>query len=299
MAYCYARLPNAGLGNRLFSWARSIVYAHIHTLQVIEPTWSQVKLRRLLRRERDARLYFGLFRPAPHYIRGWQKYWYLSTHAKVAEPDDLQKMVSTSPQIIVTFEGWRDCFTPLVGWNDLLYRELLAITRPEHLRTIEQLAPIPIALHIRRGDFTTPANKDEMHTKGAVRTPLEWYKEVLNLIRSHIGTSVPAFIFSDGSEEELAPLLAMPDIHLARTGSAIGDLLALAKASVLLGSGGSSFTAWATYLGKMPSVVHPGQALSWFGLRHTDDTYLDSFDPNSPNPQFLKQATERIKSMHG
>jgi hypothetical protein len=296
MAYSYARLPNAGLGNRLFSWARSVVYAHIHSLTVIEPTWSQIKIGPLLRREQDARLYFGLFQSAPHYLRGLRKYWLLATGSKITEPSDLQTSISTtSSNTIILFETWRDYFTPLVGWNTYLLEELCTITRPEHLRAVEQLGSIPVALHIRRGDFTTPTNENDLHTKGAVRTPLEWYQQVLTLIRTHSGTSAPAYIFSDGREEELAPLLSMPDVRLARTGSAIGDLLALSKASVILGTGGSTFTAWAIYLGKMPSVVHPGQSLNWYGLRHNDDTYLDVFDPNSPDPRFLQQATERLK----
>jgi hypothetical protein len=41
-------------------------------------------------------------------------------------------------------------------------------------------------------------------------------------------------------------------------GSAIADLWALSNANVLVASG-STFSMWASYLGRMPVIWHPGQ----------------------------------------
>ena len=76
--YVYARLSSwdfgvlrvfgAGLGNLLFPWARSMVLARSAGLIPIFPTWPQLKLGPIFRRERDARTYQDLFRPTSEYI---------------------------------------------------------------------------------------------------------------------------------------------------------------------------------------------------------------------------------------
>jgi hypothetical protein len=50
------------------------------------------------------------------------------------------------------------------------------------------------------------------------------------------------------------------------TGSAIGDLVILSKSKLLVGAGGSSFSAWGAFLGNTPVLTCEGQSLSWFGL---------------------------------
>ncbi len=65
------------------------------------------------------------------------------------------------------------------------------------------------------------------------------------------------------------------------TGSAIGDMLLLSRAEVFLASG-SSFSAWASFLGQMPTLTHPGLGLTrLFGLR-TQGAFLGEFDPANP-----------------
>ena len=47
------RLGGAGLGNILFPWASSVVYAKEHNLSRIQTTWSSVKLGPFVRKEKD------------------------------------------------------------------------------------------------------------------------------------------------------------------------------------------------------------------------------------------------------
>jgi hypothetical protein len=91
-----------------------------------------------------------------------------------------------------------------------------------------------------------------------VQLPLEWYGAVLQDLRRALGFQAQAFVFSDGREEELADLLALPKITLRRGGQAITDMLMLARARCMIASG-STFSMWASFLGQVPCVWYPGQ----------------------------------------
>jgi hypothetical protein len=98
--------------------------------------------------------------------------------------------------------------------------------------------------------------------RGFLRAPVSWFVESLAFKRQNVGSTVPAFVVSDGERTDLADLVGAPAVELVQTGSAIGDLLALSGVRVLLASGGSSFSAWAAYLGEMPAIARPGQSLT-------------------------------------
>ena len=55
------RLGGPGLGNMLFPWARSVVFANKYNLKRINTTWPTVKLGPILRGEFDNRFYSDLF----------------------------------------------------------------------------------------------------------------------------------------------------------------------------------------------------------------------------------------------
>jgi hypothetical protein len=122
------------------------------------------------------------------------------------------------------------------------------------------------------------------------RTPLQWFVDALALVRRAAGWTVPALLVSDGSAVDLAPILRLDRVELVRPGCALGDLWTLARSRVLLGSGGSSFSAWAAFLGGMPTVTMAGQSLEWFGLRGDGDRYLGELDIEAPDERFLAQC---------
>jgi hypothetical protein len=121
---------------------------------------------------------------------------------------------------------------------------------------------------------------------------LSWFRRTLDVIRSRLGYVARAVIVSDGSPEDLRELLSMENTSLLRPGCAISDLLVLANAHVLLASGGSTFSAWASFLGRMPTLSLPGQSLTWFGLGGPDGPYVGAFDPECPELPAL-EAVDR------
>ena len=297
MICCKALLPRAGLGNRLFPWARCRVYSLKHAVPMLPVRWFQMKVGPMLRGESDRRLYHGLFRKDRERIPRWEHLAISLFGHRVSEPEDLDwtPPMDDRRRCVVVFEGERDHFQRLRGWHQVLHEQLTAMTRDKWLvGNLHLGTTYPIGIHVRCGDFLRPKSAAELYTSGGVRTPLEWFVESLRWIREQVGEAVGAFVVSDGKPAELEPLLAEPNVIRLNSGSAVGDLLSLAKASVLIASGGSSFSGWACFLGQMPTVSHPGQSLQWFKLGNEKGVYVGEFDPRGAPPADLGEQVQTV-----
>jgi hypothetical protein len=295
--HCRAILPNAGLGNTLFAWARCRVYSLEHGIPILAPNWPQLKLGPVVRRDRDARVYHNLFRASPPgYLSGRQKLWlWLSTRTAVEEPVDLHLApVDRMARQVVIFRGERDHFRPITGWDVVLLQELRAMTRERWLRRADTFETVPIGIHVRRGDFAEASSEEDFILRGGIRTPLHWFVHGLTAIRRGCGFAVPAVVVSDAPDAALADLLQLESVTRADTGSAIGDLLVLSKAKLLIASGGSSFSAWAAFLGQMPTVAYPGQSLAWFKIEPILGQYLGEWDHRRPTPPLLEKQIQTL-----
>lgn len=292
------RLPisGLGLGNLLFPWARFMIATKEYRLRPIFPTWFQIRFGPILRGEKDKRFYHDLFCKPQGQIGGWRKLYLLSRLGRITEDEFLSNPQRFSfRKAIIVFEGERDYFRPLQGWDQFLYKEIRSMTDQRWLRRVDEMPDIPIGIHVRRGDFCDPKSMEDFKNKGALKTPLTWFIESLNLIRNVVNSSVQAFVVSDGTDGELRELLALKNIVRMTTGSAIGDLLALSTAKIFLSSGGSSFSAWASFLGQMPTISHPGQPLAWFNLINRKGYYIGEFNPSSPSPFFINSVRDSLQ----
>lgn len=292
MIYCHAVLPRSGLGNRLFPWARCRIFSYVNDIPMLAPRWTQIKVGPLLRGESDLRFYHNLFKRRPEQIGGMKKIWLLLFSKKLPEPEDLclYKKGVFSGNVIVVFKGEKGYFGKLNGWDQFLMKELLLMTKDRWLNIVYKVPDIPIGIHVRRGDFTTPVSEEDFMFKGSLRTPILWFIKSLKVIRENIGFPAKAFVTSDGTVAELQELLNLENVFLIRTGSAISDMLILSKAKVLIASGGSTFSAWASFLGQMPTISHPGQSLTWFNLKNRKGYYVGEFNPDDPPQPFIEQT---------
>ena len=177
---------------------------------------------------------------------------------KLAEPGKLSDTISTAEGCnLIVFAGFGRQFNLCWAGMNSFFRRFLSITR-RAWREKAELGPAPfIGIHVRRGDFQRIGQGTDLSRSDNTITPLEWFIESLKLVRAQASRTLPAIVTSDGAPEELRALLEIDNVRLVRTGAAIGDLLLLSRASVLLASG-SSFSAWASYLGQMPNFVTPG-----------------------------------------
>lgn len=258
--FYFFRWWGPGLGNILFPWARSVVAARRLGARPIFPCWPQIRLRALarFRWRRDSRTYAGLFSNPGTYAGGLEKLKAVLCLPRLVESSLSAHQIPSAA--IVVFEEREGLFGPILDQHALVRDELISITRPEHLKGLLAARDNSIAVHVRLGDFAVPENGDRQIRSGDpnLRIPLGWYGNMIAACRRALGYEVGVRIFSDGSEAEVRPLLNIPGVRRASFGTSIGDLLALSAAPLLIASG-STFSMWASYLGRMPVIWYPGQ----------------------------------------
>ncbi len=136
MTYGFADVGRAGLANMLLPWARCEVFCRKHGLRMLAPQWTQPRIGPLLRREKDKRYYFGLFKD-DGYVSGPRRWWLLAISARVGEAN----LISTDRQLlnsdntglqdhsttVVVFQGLGRYFADLAGEEDFLRGRLKQI----------------------------------------------------------------------------------------------------------------------------------------------------------------------------
>jgi hypothetical protein len=270
----HADVGTFGLAHSLLAWGRCRVWCAAHGVPMLAPNWLHVqhRLGPLLRRERDSRLYHLLFH-FPGYVRGVRRAWTLATATRfVAESADLAALLRERRPGLVVFKNRLDRneethFHEVLGHGPQLRRDLMAITKPQYLPAPND-AP-HLALHVRMGDFSAASSLDALR-QGArnSRLPVDWYVRMLTALRQHVGP-VPARLFSDGSDADLAPLLALPGVERPPKQPSVTDLLSISQAQLVISSG-SGFSTWGALLGDTPRICFPGQRFVRVLVRKND-----------------------------
>lgn len=244
----WLRISGDGLGNSFFAYFHSVVLAKTQHAQIITPPWLSLKPLRILAGRLRERSYWGTFRAHPDEIRGLHKLALLFRPA-------LEYNVATQDEPLdnrlyrVTCKPFT--FRSLHDHRQLIRDRLLAISVEQPPSGFSWGAGEYAAVHVRLGDFST-ATPEQLHSgKSNLRIPLHWYIRVIDAIRS-VAPGLPICVISDGSESALAPLVDRGG-KISRSGSDMGDLFALAGASLLVGSN-STYSRWAAFLGDMPSI---------------------------------------------
>ena len=115
-------------------------------------------------------------------------------------------------------------------------KEIIENVRPEALKD-------SIAIHVRLGDYSPE-----------MRVDILWYVNLVKEILS-IKPSQQFLLFSDGSDEELRELLALPNVRRAFYGNAYADMYAISKCKWVIASD-STFSAWGAFMGERPIRVN-------------------------------------------
>lgn len=244
----FFRVGGTGLGNLLFPWAHFVIGTAKYGLRPIAPTWPQLKTGPLIRREADSRFYSDLFRTPPDQIHGIHKLLLLGTLPRISHVDYATNTPANGKSCIVEFDQTGPMFDQILNDSDLVKRELLRITRPNHKGALYYDFRSSISVHVRLGDFKVES----------LQTPLEWFVGAIRQVRQMVDAKMRVYIFSDGTDDELKMLLDLPCVSRLSFGSSIGDLLGLTCANILIANGGSTFSKWASYLGRMPVIWRVG-----------------------------------------
>ena len=124
------------------------------------------------------------------------------------------------------------------------------------MRVSERLHPEKpvVAMHVRLGDFAPPPAAPELYRgRFNCSLPLAWYCNIAHSIYSRLGDDVQFLVVSDGTREQLQPLLdSVPAVTTSDLpDSDCSDLLALARADLLVCSV-SSYSSIAAFLSGAP-----------------------------------------------
>jgi len=248
------RVAGHGLGNCLYTYFHAVALAEKHGAAVVAPPWFSLKIGPLLRGERSKRFYWRMFRPFVGEIHGVRKL--LTLLRSYRNRVILKVGESTDPAVV------RGALNFVVS-SKFTFRGLHAhrsAIRERILGTVND--PVPanhcwggggyVAVHVRLGDFAEVSDRATIFSdKPNLRIPIAWYVNLTCALRKRYG-HMPIYVFSDGDEKLLKPILDQ-GATLYRSGSDMTDLLAMSGASILVGSN-STYSHWAAFLGNMPSI---------------------------------------------
>ena len=293
----FFRLGGAGLGNLLFPWARSIVAARNNDWTPVFPTWPQLKLGPTLRGELDKRAYSDLFEPTEVYASKFKKIRLFLGANKYYESDIKSEVGVGNDSAVILFSGIDGYFKNVKKDHKFVKSQLLNITREKHKYGFEKGFGDSICVHVRLQDFKEPDPGDLSSGPGPYRIPLEWHIEKIQQIREKLGNRIKVNVFSGSPNEELKPILDMKNVERKFFGSSIADMLALSTAGILIASN-STFSMWASYLGRMPAIWYPTQQPHPLYTENTELEVSYGYGEKLPK-EFVYLTSEKLTSNVG
>ncbi len=243
----------------LFVWARALVYAHLSRSRLITSSWTKLRIGPLLRGEKSRRGYGGYFRrpDGPNRLVRW---WILLTYPRINEPAFAPAQGGPHTRALYVFSmipHWGDYFDGIREHRDLVRAKLREAVAHHYLKRVDSIEPPVVGVHVRCGDFRQLRSGEDFAKVGMVRTPQAYFQDVIGSIRKIHGSELPVTVFSDGGDDELAALLATPNVERAAANADIVDLLLLSRSRVIVASAGSTFGYWAGFLADAPLILHP------------------------------------------
>ncbi|MBS1596782.1 MAG: alpha-1,2-fucosyltransferase [Bacteroidetes bacterium] len=288
--FVLCRLPKTGLGNQLFPLLKSAVFANLNRLPLIVVGYNQFKIGPYLRGEKIKRRYNGYFNFQKN-IFGEQIdrfiVWRHRNFEKVEEPaiekiaDDQKKRKQF---IFSAIPHWEDYFEGLRENRELVIELFWKMINKSILRKLETL-PVPcIGVHIRMGDFRKLKEGEDFKKTGAVRTPEDYFIEIINAIRRINNSELPVCVFTDGYREEIPKLLSLKRIEVIEGNKDIVDMLLLSKSKIIVASAGSTFSYWAGFLSDSPLIMHADHLHEFIRPQEINRIYYEGpLHPDSPN----------------
>lgn len=232
----FFRYVGSGLGNSLFVFARAIVFAKEHELELINPTWLNFDPVQWKIGAKDKRLYNKIFNPVG--VTGLKRLYLLFTRKMIKEEDYTCNEVEADYVRIFYMMG----FDKICGKNDIVREYILKCVKPEIIAPVLAFDfTYKIAVHIRLGDYK------------AHRLPMQYYITLIEQIHK-VKPEYEFLIFSDGTDLELEDILGLAYTRKVFFGSALADIFAISSCKALIGSH-STFTDWGGYLGQLPSLL--------------------------------------------
>ena len=306
LRYCLPRVRNQGygLGNELVPWARAFLASQVLGARLLPPAFglNRREYWRHFRTPPDDWLYNRAierllprvhFTQADYLAHGGDDV--VSALRSFARAHDLQRR---SAYVFVTEGLWGGFYHVQAAREFMratLYQSRFAARNLLALRGRVDPDKLLVGMHVRLGDFKPAVAAAEHHRVANVSLPLEWFCNIADSLRSVLGDQVQFLLVSDGTPEQLRPLMSrLPCITTADLPDAdCSDVLALADSDLLVCSA-STYSHLAAFLSDSPYV--------WFApnlYRHAQGCYsignpeADLARPGSPRARALREFVTR------
>ena len=261
------RISGAGLGNHLLTYSRAFLGSHKQGGKLIEPPWTQIKLGPILRKEKDWRTYYGIFKRRS--LQEQYLFIKMALTEKVHENDASE--INTPNNKSIIYSGNKNFFHDFTDADKPLIKDLILSRRIERNIRIE---PSPLIVHIRLGDFiiNNSNNRGE-----SFRIAFDWYNNAIDYVKSkhHLARN-EVTIISDGDPNYIRSFIRHKDVRILRdeTGNALDSILFLSSAKYIIASR-STFSMWGAYLGNTETFWDKDFDLeSFFKIRPEKDFFL-------------------------
>jgi hypothetical protein len=255
-AYCHARLPNAGLGNKLFIWAKAYTFSRLNRIPLRVTGWLHFQKAPLLH-GLDLRLYWNYFKRVDEAGSRTNRY-AARSYRVISEPAVERREIETG--VIYEYSEvphWSNYFGDIREYRDQVRAALMDMLTDARVRELGRHKPPVIAANVRMGDFKKLQPNEDFAKAGNARTPIAYFRELIQNIRKLHSALLPVEIVTDGNASELGELLELPNVSMAPRRSKIADILMMSRSKILLCSASSTFSYWAGFLGESALIMHP------------------------------------------
>lgn len=236
----YSKLSRTGIGNKLFIWAQGFVFSQVNNCKHITLGWTKFHIGPILRGENSLRLYLDYVHPLKSFYHSFLLLFYSIYKKKIMlKQDDCINL--RQKDCIYTFHtlpSSDNYFFNLSPFRQNIKASLYEYLSKSITKRIEQYEKPFIGVHIRLGDYKW----------NGIVTPIQYYINNINIIRATVGKDLPVTIFTDGKKEEIADILALPYVTLAKDDKDIVHLLLLSQSKIIIMTSISTFGQWAGFL---------------------------------------------------
>ena len=260
-----------GLGNEAIGWCKGFLAAQQLRARLVGPGWG-LNPRRYYRHFQTSRLDFvfpEILKRLPHHAFTESDYWGTN---QVAFEDAVSawataKGLTDQSSFVVTVGGMYGGYPAIRNarsffWNQLLnsrdcLANIFACTASENPRKLS------VAVHMRRGDFSTLPEGDSARGKFNIRVPGSWYLQACQKLQDAFGNRVAFHFFTDhGGPEFKAMVERFNPRQIVAEGLTECSDLALMSMSDLRICSISSYSLTACYLSDGPYLWYEPQLIS-------------------------------------
>ena len=179
-----AKLPKAGLANKLLVWARALVFAKENNYKLYVIGWFDFKIGPFLRNEKTKRIYYKYFSRiyTPNFIELFK---ILFLYKRINEKSTYKNY--TSPKMVFVFNQtpqWQDYFEGLTLNREFIRMSFIKMLNEKYKEIYYNCDSPVIGVHIRCSDFIID-NKNLGKTPN-VRTPIGYFVEIIKKLENQL-----------------------------------------------------------------------------------------------------------------